>query len=60
MTSKSNFNNSLPIFLVLLMIGIVNCTYNKTWSQILNKISAVTHCDKDQIINWNCKICKEG
>jgi predicted lipase len=34
--------------------------YNKGWSQGLNKISAVTHCTKDQIINWDCLICREG
>ena len=48
------------ILAVAILIMGSQCAYNKEWSKVLNRISAVTHCSKDQIVNWSCRICREG
>lgn len=49
--------SKLIFFIVLLTYSY--CQYSKPWSYNLNCYSAITHCSNDQILTWNCKICKQ-
>jgi len=51
--------NIIPI-MTLLCVGFslqMLGDYDKNWSVKLQGYSVITHCDKDLVLNWNCKAC---
>ena len=45
------------LYFLMLVTIVLGISYDIDRSKLIDKFACITHCSREQIVAWNCKIC---